>query len=75
MTITTRQIRVQVRDEKTDRIEYAMVTVEIEVDYQQIAQELGWKALRNKSRKSKLACGITAKIVQDIKPGYRRTGL
>jgi len=49
---------VRVYDSK--RKEHISVRVDMAIDLDSIAQALGHKAMRNKSRRSKVAIGITA---------------
>lgn len=74
MQTTHHMIRELCRDEN-DQLQWADVKVELRIDHAAIARELGVKALRNKSRKSKLALGVTAEIVHGIPKGWRRTHL
>lgn len=58
---TTATARVMLRDSKGV---LSPTNVRVTVDTFKLAKTLGAKALRNKSRKSKLACGVTAEIVE-----------
>ncbi len=66
-------LSVQCRDEN-DEIKRAEVKIEVICDTEAIATYLGRKALRNKSKNSKLAVGVTASIIRGIPTGWRTTG-
>lgn len=56
--------QVRLRDPRTRKL--VRVTVDLDIDEHILAESLGQRALKNKSRKSKLAVGIVAKI-RDVK--------
>lgn len=73
MSVTHHELTVQCRDEN-DAIRYAEVKVEVIVDEADIARFLGIKALRNKSKRSKLAVGVRCEVIRDVPTGWKRTG-
>lgn len=74
MSVSHHELRVQCRDQN-DVLQYAMVKVELICDESEIARELGLKALRNRSKKSKLAVGVRCEVIRDVPRGWRKTGL
>jgi hypothetical protein len=67
-----REIHVQCRDEK-GVLQTAVAKIEVNIDPAMLARDLGHKALRNRSKKSRLAIGITAEVIRDIPKGWKRT--